>query len=241
MSGVQAGSALFLIMIAAFFGGELVWRERDRKLNELIDSTAVPSWVMTIPKILAIFVVLLVVNVAAALTGMVYQLAEGGRVLGFAQYLAWFILPMAVQGLLIAALAVFVQVLSPNKYVGWGILFAWFVGRIFLGNMGYSDPLYLYGSSGFVPLSDFVGTGSFWIGQMTLQFYWLCCAVILVVLAHLLWPRGTDLGAWRAVEAHAAAGQRDAARDRRRRCGGDGRDRGLRLSQHQAAQPLPNL
>ena len=71
-------------MIAAFFGGELVWRERDRKLNEMIDSTAVPSWVMTIPKIIAIFVVLLVVNVAAALTGMVYQMVEGARVLGSA-------------------------------------------------------------------------------------------------------------------------------------------------------------
>ena len=52
-------------MIAVFYGGELVWRERDRKLNEIIDSTPVPSWVMTVPKILAIFVVLLVVNLAA--------------------------------------------------------------------------------------------------------------------------------------------------------------------------------
>ena len=52
-------------MIAAFYGGELVWRERDRKMNELIDSTAVPSWVMTVPKILAIFLILLIVNLAA--------------------------------------------------------------------------------------------------------------------------------------------------------------------------------
>jgi ABC-2 type transport system permease protein len=194
VTGVEGGSALFLIMIAAFFGGELVWRERDRKMNELIDSTAVPSWVMTIPKMLAIFAVLLVVNIAAALTGIVYQLIEGAKVVGLPQYLGWFILPAAVSGLLLAILAVFLQVLSPNKYVGWGILFAWFVGRIFLSNMGYSDPLYLYGSSGQVPLSDFVGEGSFWIGQAVLQFYWLCAAVILAVLAHLLWPRGTDLG-----------------------------------------------
>jgi ABC-2 type transport system permease protein len=194
VAGVEGGSALFLLMIAAFFGGELVWRERDRKMNELIDSTAVPSWVMTVPKMIAIFVVLLTVNVAAALTGMVYQLVEGARVIGIPQYLGWFILPAAVNGLMLAILAVFVQVLSPSKYVGWGILFVWFVGRIFLNNMGYSDPLYLYGSSIPVPLSDFVGEGSFWIGQAVLQFYWLCCAIILAVLAHLLWPRGTDLG-----------------------------------------------
>ena len=132
-------------MIAAFYGGELVWRERDRKINELIDSTAVPSWVMTVPKILAIFLILLIVNLAAALTGMVYQLVEGARSLGVSEYLGWFIVPAAVDGLLIAILAVFFQVLSPNKYVGWGILFVWFVLGIFLDNMGYGDPLYTYG------------------------------------------------------------------------------------------------
>jgi ABC-type transport system involved in multi-copper enzyme maturation permease subunit len=193
VTGVMGGSALFLLMIAAFYGGELVWRERDRKINELIDSTAVPSWVMTVPKIIAIFLVLLIVNIAAALTGVAYQLIEGARTLGIGGYFAWFILPAAVDGLLIAILAVFIQVLSPNKYVGWGILFVWFVLGIFLNNMGYGNPLYNYGREPAVPLSDFVGAGSFWKGSEIFQFYWLCFAIILAVLAHLLWPRGTDL------------------------------------------------
>ncbi|MGE5564126.1 MAG: M1 family aminopeptidase [Bacillota bacterium] len=193
VTAARGGSALFLLMIAAFYGGELVWRERDRKINELIDSTAVPSWVMTIPKVIAIFLVLLIVNLAAALTGIVYQLVEGGRSIGLLDYLGWFIVPAAIDGLLIAILAVFVQVLSPNKYVGWGILFVWFVAGIFMSNMGYGNPLYNYGGSPNVPLSDFVGAGSFWKGAAVFQFYWFCFAVILVVVAHLLWPRGTDL------------------------------------------------
>ncbi len=191
---VRGGFSIILLMIAAFYGGELVWRERDRKLNELIDSTPVPSWVITVPKVLAIFLVLLAVNLAAMVTGLFYQLVEGARVIGIPQYLGWFIVPAAIDGLLIAVLAVFVQVLSPNKYVGWGILFVWFVGGIFLNNMGYSNPLYTYDSSPNVPLSDFGGAGSFWKGAAVLQFYWVCFAVILAVAAHLLWPRGTDLG-----------------------------------------------
>ncbi len=183
-----------LIMIAAFYGGELVWRERDRKLNEIIDSTAVPSWVMTVPKILAIFVVLLIINLVGMVTGMAYQLIEGAPQLGLVQYLGWFLIPAAIDGLLIAVLAVVFQVLSPNKYVGWGLLFVWFVGTIFLSNMGYSNPLYTYASSPSVPLSDFNGAGSFWKGALTLQFYWACLALILAAVAHLLWPRGTDLG-----------------------------------------------
>ena len=51
----------------------------------------------------------------------------------------------------------------------------------------------MYDGTPRVPLSDFVGAGSFWRGAATFQFYWLCCAVILAVIAHLLWPRGTDL------------------------------------------------
>ena len=193
IQNVDGGSTLFLLMIVAFFGGELVWRERDRKLNELIDSTPIPGWVMTVPKILAIFLVLLIVNSAAALTGIVYQVAEGARSLGLAQFLTSFILPVAIDGLQIAVLAVFVQVLSPNKYVGWGILFVWFVGGIFLNNLGYGNPLYNYGRTPQVPMSDFSGTGDFWLGAAVFRFYWLCFAIALAVFAHLLWPRGTDL------------------------------------------------
>jgi len=190
---VRGGFGVTLLLIAAFYGGELVWRERDRNLNEILDSTPVASWVMTVPKILAIFVVLLIVNFTGLLTGLVYEVVKGAPSLGIASYFGWFILPAAVDGLLIAVLAVFVQVLSPNKYAGWAILFVWFVVGIFLQNMGYADPLYRYGEGPNVPLSDFVGAGSFWIGALVFQIYWLCFAVVLVVLAHLLWPRGTDL------------------------------------------------
>jgi hypothetical protein len=193
VQGVSAGFTAVILMIAVFYGGELVWRERDRKFNEILDSTAVPNWVMTIPKIIAIFLVLLIVNLAAMVTGLFYQLVEGARQFGLIGYLAWFIIPAAIDGLLIAVLAVVAQIVSPNKYVGWGIIFLWFVSGIFLSNMGYSNPLYTFGNTSSVPLSDFNGAGSFWIGAAIFRIYWVSFALILMVIAHLLWPRGTDL------------------------------------------------
>src|SRR6185369_9011459 len=173
ITGVSGNFQAILLMIAGFYGGELVWRERDRKFNELIDSTPVPSWVMTVPKILAIFLVLLVVNLAAMATGLFYQMVNGSHFVGIPEYLLWFIIPAALGGLLIAVLAVFLQVLSPNKYVGWGLLFLWFVARIFLSNTGHSHPLYRNRRTPNVPQSDFVGQGSFWKGQAVFLFYWL--------------------------------------------------------------------
>jgi hypothetical protein len=190
---VRGGFGITILLIAAFYGGELVWRERDRNINEIIDSTPVESWILTVPKIFAIFVVLLAVNIAGMLTGLAYELIKGAHELGIGAYLTWFILPAAVDGLQLAILAVFVQVLTPNKYAGWAILFVWFVAGIFLSNVGYSDPLYRYGAGPSVPLSDFVGQGHFWFGSDVFQFYWLCFGAILIVVAHMLWPRGTDL------------------------------------------------
>ena len=106
----------------------------------------------------AIFLVLLAVTLSGMAVGIVYMLTKGSTTLGIPQFLGWFVLPSAIDGLLIAVLAVFVQVLSSNKYVGWGILFVWFVANIFLSNMGFSNPLYSYASSPSFPLSDFNGT-----------------------------------------------------------------------------------
>lgn len=191
---VSGMSSIMLLMVAVFYGGELVWRERDRKFNELLDSTPVASWIMTVPKIIAIFLALVAVNLAAMATGLVYQTIEGASDYGFGTYVTAFLIPSSVDMLLIAVLAVVVQVLSPNKYIGWGIIFLWFVATIFMSNMGWSNPLYVYPSTPSVPLSDFVGQGSFWWGAFVFRLYWAAFAIVLAVIAHLLWPRGTDLG-----------------------------------------------
>ena len=41
---LRQGFPLFLLMIAVFYGGELVWRERDRKVNEIIPKEGATSW-----------------------------------------------------------------------------------------------------------------------------------------------------------------------------------------------------
>ncbi|WP_265570927.1 ABC transporter permease/M1 family aminopeptidase [Sphingomicrobium nitratireducens] len=190
---VRGNFQIFILIIAAFYGGELVWRERDNKLNEIVDSAPVPAWAMTIPKIIAVFLVIMLVNVAGMLMGLFYQATSGANEFGIAQYVGWFILPSAIDGALIAVLAVVIQALSPNKYAGWGIILAWFLATIVVANMGYSNPLYIYADSPSVPLSDMVGVGPYILGAFTLQAYWTAFAVFLAVVAHVLWPRGGDL------------------------------------------------
>jgi ABC-2 type transport system permease protein len=209
ITNVMGGFGLFSAIIAVFYGGELVWRERDSKIGEIIDATPAPNWVITIPKIIAILVVLLLVNFLAMATGLVYQLIKGSADLGIANYISWFVLPMTAELLMTAILAVFFQALSPNKYVGWGLYLVWFIGRIFMLNMGYSNALYDYGGNPGVPLSDMNGSGGFEYGAWVLRAYWLAFGVILLVIAHLVWPRGTDTR-WRSRLKRIRPGLRGA-------------------------------
>ncbi len=191
ITSLIGGFTIFMLIVAVFYGGELVWRERDVKIGEIIDSTATPNWVITVPKILAIFAVLVIMNLSAMVTGLGYQLIKGAGDFGLSAYVTWFLVPMTIDMFMLAVLAVFAQVVSPNKYVGWGLILVWFVGSIFLRNMGYTNILYRYAAGPAEPLSDMNGTGGFWVGAAWGRLYWMAFAALLLVIAHLIWPRGT--------------------------------------------------
>lgn len=191
ITNLREGFTLFLLMIAIFYGGELVWRERDRRVHEIIDAAPVADWVIVLPKVAAIVLVLTLVNVTGVITGIATQLLKGSTEFSLGHYLGWFLLPVTLDMALVALLAVFMQVVSPNKYVGWGLMLAWFVASVFLNNLGYTNILYTYAGTPNEPLSDMNGTGGYWVGAAWARLYWLCIGALLMLFAHLVWPRGT--------------------------------------------------
>jgi len=191
---VQTLSGTFTLMpiiIAIFYSGELVWRDRERRMHEIIDATAAPDWAHLVPKIVAITLVLGTAALAAVATGMGVQLLKGYSHVELAGYLLWFVVPTLVSAVLLAVLSVFVQVLVPQKFIGWGVMLVYVVASIALSAAGFEHHLYDYAGSSPVPLSDMNGMGRFWIGQAWFQVYWGAFAVMLAVLAYALWRRGT--------------------------------------------------
>mgnify|MGYP003891987327 CR=1 FL=1 len=65
-----------------------------------------------------------------------FKVKEPGR-RGFG---LWF--PAIVIWILLAALAVFVQTISPHKFVGWGLMVLYLIASITLGNLGFDHILY---------------------------------------------------------------------------------------------------
>jgi aminopeptidase N len=188
---------LIPIIIAAYYAGELVWREREKKTHEIIDATAVPDWAFIAPKTLAISLVLISTLVVSIIAAVIVQAIKGFFDVQLGQYLLWYLLPFSVSMVLIAALAIFLQVISPHKFVGWGLAMLCIVGNLSLPGLGFEHGLYLYGGGDgllgpMIPLSDMNGQGRFWIGAWWLRLYWSAFAVILLVLGFALWRRGAE-------------------------------------------------
>ena len=193
---VEALNGSFTIMptlIAIFYAGELVWRDRDRRMHEIIDATVAPDWTRLLPKVLAISLVLLSSVLLAVLGAVISQAVRGYFHFHIEEYLLWFVWPSTIGAVLLAIFSMFVQVLVPQKYIGWGVMLAWIVVTMTLNQLGFEHHLYTYGDTPDVPLSDMNGLGRFWIARAWFEVYWFAFATMLLVVMHGLWRRGTTV------------------------------------------------
>ena len=65
------------LVIAIYYAGELVWRDRERRVHEILDSTPAPDWAFLVPKLLAISVVLFATLAASTLAAIATQALKG--------------------------------------------------------------------------------------------------------------------------------------------------------------------
>ena len=187
---------LISIIISIYYAGELVWRDRDRKVHEIVDASSTPDWTFLAPKTLALALVLISTLLIGILAGVVTQTIKGHTDFEFDKYLLWYLLPQGLSFTLLAVLAIFVQALSPNKFVGWAVMVVYLISTIVLSNLGFDHPLYSYRSGLLGPLSDMNGQGDFGTFAFWWGSYWSAFAVILMVLAYALWRRGTESRLW---------------------------------------------
>ena len=184
------------LIIAIYYAGELVWRERDRKTAEIVDVTPAPNWAFVFPKVLAIGLVLISTVTVSVAGAIIVQAMKGFPHFQIDEYLVWYLAPTALTMMLFAVLAVFFQTLAPHKFVGWGLMVIFLIVNKVASQLGFADLLYHYGSTPAVPLSDMNGQGQFWIGRAWLDLYWSALAVLLVIVSYGLWRRGTETRFW---------------------------------------------
>lgn len=192
---VNGSLSIFLIIMLTFYAGELVWRERSQGVAEATDAYATPDWIPLASKLTALACVVVLFHLAGIVLGMGNQLVHGYAQLQPLLYLQSAVLD-SLPFLLMAVLAVFLQVISGNKFVGYLLMIVFLVGRALMAMLDFNHPLYRFGAASPTPYSDMNGWGHFIGPHLWFLAYWAALCIALLVLAYSLWPRGTSMH-WR--------------------------------------------
>jgi ABC-2 type transport system permease protein len=192
LQAVQGSATLFLYIVAALYAAELIWRERDYHFEGIHDALPVNETIDWLSKLTAIVSVELVLLALAMLVGIVMQTIAGYHRYELSLYLKELYLVTLPQVVGVALLALFIQTLVSNKFLGHGIVIGIFVLQPILFNFGWENTLYLPGAVPTYTYSDMNGYGHFVPVIFWAIFYWLSIFALLAVISIAFARRGAD-------------------------------------------------
>ena len=192
VSVVSGTSGLFLFIIITLYAGEVIWRERDTRFEQIHDSLPLRDWADFVSKFLALALVQALLVTVILLSGVLSQAMSGYFRFELAHYAKEIYLIYLPQLLMVILLALFLQTVVGNKFVAHGLVVGFFVLIPTLYGWGIENRLYLYGEITPYTYSDMNGYGHFTQALFWVMAYWLSVGGLLGVFAVLLSRRGTQ-------------------------------------------------
>ena len=192
---------LFSLITITFYAGELVYRERDSGVQDVVDATRVPTWVLLWSKLLALWVISFALLLVSALAAVLGRVTRGYFQIELSQYLVQFGV-LEWSGLaLLCVLAITLQVLSNNKYLGHLAMVVYYASTTLFAIFGVEERLIDYPSAPRVPYSDMNGFGHMLGPFAWFRLYWFALALLLIAAAYVFFQRGREYGFTQRVAA----------------------------------------
>ncbi len=183
---------LMVLVVITYYSAEIVWRERQLGMGEIVESTPIRNWSLYFPKLIALVVIVTSLMLVGMTFTVPYQTLKGWTHYEWDVYAillsTGFIAPMVMN----AVMAIFIQVLSPNKYTGMLFFIAFFIANIVLAKIGLEHQMFHFARTPLLLYSDINQYGHFLVTKLWYLLYWLGFTIMLAVAGFALWPRGSE-------------------------------------------------
>jgi hypothetical protein len=192
LNAIRGNAFIFLIIVATIYAGELVWRERDTRFAGIQDALPMRESTDWLSKFAALAVVEFSLLTLVMLCGIVSQIIAGYFRFELVEYAQSLYLIVFSQVLIYTLLALFLQTVLSNKFIGHAIVVGLFVLDAVLVSHGWENTLYLFGYNPVYIYSDMNGYGHFVPALVWSKIYWLAISAFLGVLSIGLALRGSE-------------------------------------------------
>ncbi len=191
---IVGATSLLTLVILTYYSAEIVWRERNSGMGDIIDSTPVNNITFWLSKLIAMGVLTALLFASTTCITVFNQLLNGYSNIDLGQYLIRLGYAQWLPLLMTVVLAFFLQVISPNKYVGMLLFVVYIIGSLVLSNFGFSHNMFHFAEAPALQYSDVNGFGHFLTAHAWYMLYWMGFCLILATLVHGLWHRGPSRG-----------------------------------------------
>lgn len=187
------GGGVFVLSInicTFLYAGMLVQRAKIAKINHLVDATPITNWTLLLSKLIALIKMQFVLLAVIMVSGIIFQMYKGyynfeiGHyiyelyVLDFLNYLVW------------ALLAIFIQTLIGNPYLGLFALLIVAIAMPLLSFLGIEQAIFKYNQDPGFRYSDMNGYGFSLGPYLWYKLYWILLGLALLIASVLFWVRG---------------------------------------------------
>jgi len=190
---VENLSLLFVMIVLVFFSGELIWRERDFRLNEVIDSTPHPFALPLLAKAAALVVLASCLHLFMFLVAIIYQALNGYTNFELNLYLFSFLGNSLPTYLIWGILFLFLQVVINNKYIAYfAAILALFILDLVLSVLKIESNMLSIGGTPLTQYSDMNSFGPGVLGHFWFTLYWVLFGIITLLISILFIPKGMN-------------------------------------------------
>ncbi len=122
----------FLLAIITFFGGVLIWRDRDVRMHEILGALPYPNWTAYLSRLVSLIFIIAILLSCGIRHCIGAQLASGYNRLQLDVYVKDLLVIDLVKMSFLAVLALLMHSLAPNKYIGYFLFIIFVVLNAFL-------------------------------------------------------------------------------------------------------------
>ncbi len=183
---------LFSLIVSTFYAGELIWKERINKSDQIMDTMPFKDGIAFFSKLFSILLVQLLLVSFIIIVGVITQAVQGYYHFHFSQYFFDLFILRFPSIIVYALLAMFMQVIFNNKYVGYFAVIAVYGLLMVMGMLSITHNLLMFNSAPSFSYSEMNGYGHYLLGFFSFKFYWFLFSFILGLIGLKLWLRGKE-------------------------------------------------
>lgn len=182
-------ASITIIILTFLYAGLLVHRNKNCQIQGLVNSTPIPNWVLLSSKFLAILKMQFLLLGLVFIGGISVQIANGFYDFEIGHYLFELYGLQWITFILWACVALFVQTLFTNAYLGFFLLFMGMTGVAHLHLVGIDHSIFKYNWGPSFHYSDMTGYATSLPFYFLYKFYWTLFGVFLLFGTYCWWNR----------------------------------------------------